>query len=46
MSIDRGAVEGSDRYSRDEHDGNGLSWWGEVLGSLKLISFQQYLHML
>ena len=40
MSIDRGAVEGSDRYGRDGHGGDGLSCWREVLGLLKLISFQ------
>ena len=44
--MDRGAVEDSNGYSRDGHGGSGLSWWGEVLGLLKLISFQQCLHML
>ena len=46
MSIDRGVVEGSNGYGRDGHGGDGLSWWGKVLGLLKLISFQQCLHML
>ena len=46
VSVDRGAVEGSDRYSRNRHGGDGLSWWREVLRSLKLISFQQCLRML
>ena len=40
MSIDRQAVESSDRYSRDGHDGRGSSWWGEILEALKFISFQ------
>ena len=46
MSIDRGAVEGSNRYSRDGHDDRGSGWWGKVLGVAKFISFQQSLHML
>ena len=46
MSIDRGAVEGSDRYGRDGHGGDDLSWWEKVLESLKLISFQQCLCIL
>ena len=46
MSIDRGVVEGSNRYSGDRHGDNDLSWWGEILGSLKFISFQQCLCML
>ena len=46
MSIDRGAVEGSDGYGGDGHSGDDLSWWGKVLGLLKLISFQQCLCML
>ena len=40
MSVDRGAVEGSDGYVRDGYGGDGLSWWREVLELLKLISFQ------
>ena len=46
VGIDRGAVEGSDGYSGDGHGGNGSSWWGEILGMLKFISFQQCLCML
>ena len=46
MSIDRGVVESSNGYSRDGHDGNGSSWWGEILGMLKFVSFQQCLCML
>ena len=46
MSIDRGAVEGSDRYGRDGHGCDGLGWWGKILGMAKFISFQQCLCML
>ena len=46
VSVDRGTVEDSDRYIRDGHGDSDLSWQGKVLGSLKLISFQQYLCML
>ena len=40
MSIDRQAVESSNRYGGDGHGGSGLSSWGEILGVLKFISFQ------
>ena len=46
MSIDRGAVESSDRYSGDGHDDRGSGWWEKVLGVAKFISFQQSLHIL
>ena len=43
MSIDKGAVESSDGYGRDGHDGRGSGWWEKVLGMIKFISFQQSL---
>ena len=46
MSIDRGAVESSDRYSGDGHNDGGSGWWGKVLEMMKFISFQQSLCML
>ena len=39
MSVDGGAVESSDRYGRDEHDGRDSGWWGKILGVAKFISF-------
>ena len=46
MSIDRGAVESSDRYGRDGHGGKNSGWWGKILGIVKFISFQQSLCIL
>ena len=46
VSIDRWAVESSDRYSGDGYDGRGSGWWGKILEMVKFISFQQCLHML
>ena len=46
MSIDWGTAKGSNRYSGNGHGGNDSSWWGEILGTLKFISFQQCLCIL
>ena len=46
MSIDGWAVESSDGYAGDGHGGRGSSWWGEILGVSKFISFQQCFCML
>ena len=40
VSIDGGAVENSNRYSGDGHDGRGSGWRGKVLGVAKFISLQ------
>ena len=45
MSIDGQAIESSNRYARDGHGGRDSSWWEEILGMLKFISFQLYLYM-
>ena len=46
VSINRWAVESSNRYSGNGHDGRGSGWWEKILGVAKFISFQQCLHML